>query len=118
MNIIYRSYKFWIPLGTALLLCPVAFILAWASVGAGHPSHLLVISKIAFPYVILCSLLVTADTAAALIVSIVPVVQMLVYGIILGLSWEERRPKWTAWLLGAHVLASIIATVVHPDNAL
>ena len=118
MTSLYRSYKFWVPVTVALLLSPVAFTVAWISVGIGHPSHGLAISKILFPYMVLFTLPVTGGYTTGFVVSVVPVVQVIAYGILVGRAWYQSKSKWIGLLLAAHILASLIAVVVHPDDVL
>lgn len=108
--------KFWKSVIVAGLISPIAFFLAWFSLGIPScGAGLLVIPKLLFPYTILCLriLQITNADAVSVFISVLPVLQVLIYGVLRGIaSVENKVGRVSLRIVKAHVIAILLAFVV------
>src|SRR5688572_25772746 len=117
----YRQRGSWVLLGLTFLAIPVAlFISLWAT-GIGHPSGQLYLAKLFLPYMVLpfTAQLISTDAAAAVICFWLPLLQVLIYGVVLTSGYYRGRfwPRAT-WLVAVHVLVSSVAFIFHRSGYL
>lgn len=106
-----KRWKLWLPISLSLVAAPLSALAAWTCFGHGLPSgH--AISNVLFPYLQLVLLAITNDDLASLAVLIIPAIQTVAYGILIGRAWQERMlPSVLLFLAGAHVIALVAAWI-------
>jgi hypothetical protein len=106
----------WVLLSLTFFGMPVAlFISLWAT-GIGHPSGELYLAKLFLPFMVFpfTLRLVTTDDAAGVVCFWQPLLQVLVYGVILaGGYYRGRLCARAAWIVGVHIFATAIAFTFH-----
>jgi hypothetical protein len=112
----YRRRGSWAVLVLTFFGIPVAlFVSLWAT-GIGHPSGKLYLAKLFLPYMVFpfTLRLVTTDDAASLVCFWLPLLQVLLYGVILAGGYYRGRiwPR-VAWLVGVHIFAALLAFTFH-----
>lgn len=111
-------------LGVGLLVGVPAIILAVAESGLGHGTYLS--ARLLFPYWILNVWLLdlllpghsaAVETATGILTVILVVLEIPVYGAIIGSSWgSERLRRVVGGIVSIHVIASVLSFLVGGDD--
>jgi hypothetical protein len=106
--------KFWLPVSLAVLAAPgTAFVCRIVyGIGCSHftPPFF---PKLIIPFAMLASLLCDYNDFVMLYGA---GIQVLVYGILLGLSWSRRSLRIFGFLFLAHAIATFVLCLVSPGN--
>lgn len=109
--------RFWGPVAISVLLSPFSAIAGMVSVGFVHASGLLVISKIFFPYLVLILRAANDDAAAMWVPLLLPPMQTIAYGLWIGRAWQKHYlPVALRWIIGSHVVATVISCIAMPTR--